>query len=213
MIKPLRRELRMRRVARSPKTLSRGALRRCALSRETGALTLSYVIIVPVFLIGIMTIVQASIWFLAKDSVLAAARHGADVARTSQPPPGNGAQAAISFATSSTSTFLNDVSASATVTNAKRTVRVTVTARIPSLVPDLTIKVREVVTAPIEKFVALGDPAVLARTGLTALAPAPSSHAFLGRKICAGSLPPFQRPVRPVVSSGVAESQPWLVRS
>ncbi len=103
----------MRRLAGSAKTLSRGALHRGALSegrsswrapsREAGALTLSYVIIVPVFLIGIMTVVQASIWYLARDSVLAAARHGADVARTSQPPPGSGAQAAISFATSATS--------------------------------------------------------------------------------------------------------------
>ena len=176
----------MRRVARSPKTLSRGALLKRALSREAGALTLSYVLIVPVFLIGIMTIVQASIWFLAKDSVLAAARHGADVARTSQPPPGSGAQAAISFATSSTSTFLSDVAASATVTNGRRTVRVSVSARIPSLVPGLKIGVREVVTAPIERFVALGDPAAEARTGL-------------GRPASAGP--------------GPVGSHPWLVRS
>jgi TadE-like protein len=192
-------------VARSLRTLSRG---------ETGALTLSYVLIVPVFLIGIMTIVQASIWYLAKDSVLAAARHGADVARTSQSPPGSGAQAAISFATSSTSTFLSDVRASATATNASTMVRVTVSARIPSLVPGLTIGVREVVTAPVEHFVALGDAAVPARTGsrtgLGALAPAPPSNAFSGRKICAGSLPPGQRPV---AGSGVAGSRPWLVRS
>lgn len=194
----------MRRVAR-PKTLSRGALLRGALllrrapSREAGALTLSYVLIVPVFLIGIMTIVQASIWFLAKDSVLAAARHGADVARTSQPPPGSGAQAAISFATSSTSTFLSDVAASATVTNGRRTVRISVSARIPSLVPGLKIGVREVVTAPIEHFVALGD-----------LAQVPRSNAFLGRKFCAGSLPPCPSPA---VGSGVSVTRSWLVRS
>jgi Flp pilus assembly protein TadG len=128
-------------------------------------LTLSYVIIVPVFLIGIMTVVQASIWYLAKDSVLAAARHGADVARTSQPPPGDGAQAAISFAKSSTSTFLSQVKASTNGTT-RAMVRITVTARIPSLVPGLPIRVSEVVTAPVERFVALGDQAVPAWTGL-----------------------------------------------
>jgi Flp pilus assembly protein TadG len=191
MIRPLRRDLRMRRVARSLRTLSRG---------ETGALTLSYVLIVPVFLIGIMTIVQASIWYLAKDSVLAAARHGADIARTSQPPPGSGAQAAIAFATSSTSTFPKDVRASATATNANTMVRVRVSARIPSLVPGLKLGVTEVVTAPVEHFVALGD----------AVVPAPQSNAILGRKICAGSLPPCQRPV---ADRGVAASRPGLVRS
>jgi len=169
MIRPIRRHPRTCRLAGSARTLSRGALLRGAPSRDAGALTLSYVIIVPVFLIGIMTVVQASIWYLAKDSVLAAARHGADVARTSQPPPGSGAQAAISFAKSSTSTFLSDVKASSKGTT-RTTVRITVTARIPSLVPGLPIKVSEVVTAPVERFVALGDVAgdvpALTRSGL-----------------------------------------------
>jgi Flp pilus assembly protein TadG len=127
-------------------------------------LTLSYVIIVPVFLIGIMTVVQASIWYLARDTVLAAARHGADVARTAQPPPGGGAQAAVSFATSATP-FLSDIAASTRGTTAAR-VRMTVRARIPSLVPGLVIRVHEVVTAPVEQFVALGDLTVSARAGL-----------------------------------------------
>jgi hypothetical protein len=130
-------------------------------------MTLSYVIIVPVFLIGIMTMVQASIWYLARESVLAAARHGADVARTSQPPPGSGAQAAVSFATSATSTFLSNVTASARGTTAT-TVRITVSARIPSMVPGLPIRVTEVVTAPVERFVALGDSAFLPGRGVTA---------------------------------------------
>jgi hypothetical protein len=85
-----------------------------------------------------------------------------------------------------------------------------VSARIPSLVPDLTIHVREVVTAPVERFVALDPGATPTRTGLAALDPMTRSNAFLGRKICAGSLPPCQRPVD---VSGLAESRPWLVRS
>src|SRR5215469_5974762 len=83
-----------------------------AQSREAGALTLSYVLVVPVFLLGIMTIVQASVWYLARETALAAARHGADVARTSKPPPGAGAQAAVVFARSAAPGFLNHVSAS-----------------------------------------------------------------------------------------------------
>ncbi|HET7014770.1 MAG TPA: TadE family protein [Streptosporangiaceae bacterium] len=182
MIRPIRRHPRTRRLAGSSKTLSRGG--------EAGAMTLSYVIIVPVFLVGIMVIVQMSIWYLARESVLAAARHGADVARTSQPPPGTGAQAAISFATSATTTFLRDVTASTRGTTAA-TVRITVSARIPSLVPGLTIRVREVVTAPVERFVALGNLSVPARAGL---APA-------------GAAGPA------AASWRAAASRPWLVRS
>jgi hypothetical protein len=173
-------------------------------------LTLSYVIIVPVFLVGIMTVVQVSIWYLARESVLAAARHGADVARTSQPPPGSGAQAAVSFATSATSTFLSNVRASAKGTN-RTTVRIAVSARIPSMVPGLTIRVREVVTAPVERFVALGDPAVPARTGI-------GRSALTGPVGAAGPAGPagpvgLAGAVDPAAGWGATGSRPWLVRS
>ncbi|HET9893564.1 MAG TPA: TadE family protein [Streptosporangiaceae bacterium] len=132
----------------------RSASWRPALKGEAGALTLSYVIIVPVFLFGIMVIVQAAYWYLGRETVLAAARHGADVARTAQPPPGQAAQAAMDFASSSAG-FLSHVSAS-TKGSSATTVRVSVSARIPTFVPDLAISVHEVVTAPVERFVALG---------------------------------------------------------
>ncbi len=131
--------------------------RRSVLSGEAGAFTLSYVILVPVFLIGIMTIVQASIWYLGRETVLAAARHGADVARTAQPPPGQGARAAMDFASSSSPGFLTHITAS-TKGSSATTVRITVSARIPTFVPDVAISVHEVVTAPVERFVALGAP-------------------------------------------------------
>jgi len=135
----------------------RSAHQQSALRGEAGAFTLSYVIIVPIFLIGIMTIVQASIWYLGRETVLAAARHGADVARTAQPPPGQGAQAAMDFASSSSPGFLTHITAS-TKGSSATTVRVSVSARIPTFVPDLAIDVHEVVTAPVERFVALGAP-------------------------------------------------------
>ena len=49
--------------------------------RDSGALPLSYVIIVPVFLLALMVITQAAMWFLARSAALAAARQGADAAR------------------------------------------------------------------------------------------------------------------------------------
>jgi Flp pilus assembly protein TadG len=123
--------------------------------RDRGALTLGYVIVMPVFLLAIMIIVQVSAWYLARETAIAAARHGADVARTAHPPPGSGAQAAVVFAQSAAPGFLLGPTASARGSTAT-TVRITVTGRAPSLVPGLVIRVSEVVTAPVERFVAAG---------------------------------------------------------
>jgi Flp pilus assembly protein TadG len=116
---------------------------------------LSYVLIVPVFLVGLMAIVQASVWYLANETMLAAARHGADVARTAQTPPGSGAEAAVQFAHSAIPGFISNVSATTRGSSAT-TVRMAVSGQITSFVPGWKIHVREVVTAPVEKFVALG---------------------------------------------------------
>lgn len=112
-------------------------------------------IVVPVFLLGIMTVVQASVWYLARETALAAAQHGADVARTSRQPPGPGAAAAVAFARSAAPGFLTQVSATARGSTAT-TVTISVSGRAPSLVPWKVIKITEVVTAPVERFVAFG---------------------------------------------------------
>ena len=83
-----------------------GRLERAVLRRDDGALTLSYVVLVPVFLAGIMVIVQACVWYLARETAIAAARQGADVARTAHPPPGGGAAAAVIFARKAAPGFL-----------------------------------------------------------------------------------------------------------
>lgn len=123
--------------------------------RDDGALTLGYMVILPVFLAGIMVIVQACVWYLARDTAIAAARQGADVARTAHPPPGRGAAAAVIFARHAAPGFLLGPSASAAGSSAA-TVRITVTGRVPSLVPGMVIRVSEVVTAPVERFTAAG---------------------------------------------------------
>lgn len=137
------------------RSVTGGSARRSSLRGDIGALTLSYVIVFPVFLVGIMTIVQVSVWYLARQAALAAARHGADVARTASPPPGSGAAAAVAFATSAASGVLLSPRASVRI-GADHTVTVTVTGRAPSLVPGLPLNVSEVVTAPVERFVATG---------------------------------------------------------
>jgi Flp pilus assembly protein TadG len=123
---------------------------------DRGALTLSYVIVMPVFLLSLMVIVQTAIWYLGRETALAAAQQGADVARTARQPPGAGAEAAVVFARSAAPGFLLVPSAS-TAGSSQETVRVTVTGRVPSLVPGMVIRVSEVVTAPVERFIAQGE--------------------------------------------------------
>jgi Flp pilus assembly protein TadG len=128
--------------------------RRHGRRRDSGALTLSYVIVMPAFLLSIVVIVQAAIWYLASETALAAARQGADVARTAGQPPDGGTGAAVAFARSAAPGFLLGPTASAAGSTAA-TVRIAVTGRVPSLVPGMVIRVSEVVTAPVERFVAL----------------------------------------------------------
>lgn len=131
--------------------------RSCHRPRDRGAITLSYVIVVPVFLLGIMTIVQASVWYLARETALAAAQHGADVARTPKSSLVAGRAAAVAFAKSAAPRFLTHVSVSS-IGSTLTTVKITVSGRAPSLVPWTPLTITEAVTAPVERFVALGEP-------------------------------------------------------
>ncbi len=118
---------------------------------DRGALTLSYVIIVPVFLAAVMVIVQTSLWYLARQSALAAARQGADAARVLNAPLGTGPSTALAFARSSASGYLLGPAASS-AGSSKFTVEVTVTGQAPSLVPGIVIRVSQVARAPVEQF-------------------------------------------------------------
>ncbi len=122
---------------------------------DDGALTLSYVLITPIFLTAILIIVQACVWYLARETAIAAARQGADVARTAHPPPGRGVQAAVLFARRAAPGFLLGPTASSAGSSAA-TVTIRVSGRVPSLVPGMVIRVSEVVTAPVEGFTAAG---------------------------------------------------------
>jgi Flp pilus assembly protein TadG len=118
---------------------------------DSGALTLSYVIIVPVFLMAVMVIAQASLWFLARQAALAAARQGANAARVAGALPGAGPSAALTFARSSASGYLLSPSATGAGSTAA-TIQIRVTGQVPSIVPGLVVRVTEAAQAPVEKF-------------------------------------------------------------
>jgi TadE-like protein len=118
---------------------------------DCGALTLSYVVILPFLLLLIMVLVQTSLWFLARQDALAAARQGADAARALDAPKGAGLAAALAFARQAGQGYLESPAANV-LTGANGTVSVTVTGRVPSFVPGLFVAVAETVQAPAEVF-------------------------------------------------------------
>jgi Flp pilus assembly protein TadG len=118
---------------------------------DKGALTLSYVIIVPVLLLALMMITQTALWYLARQAALAAARQGADAARAQRAQPADGPKAALAFARTAASGYLRDP-ASTDAGSSAQTVQITVTGAVPSFVPGLVIHVTEVARAPVERF-------------------------------------------------------------
>lgn len=118
---------------------------------DRGALTLSYVVIVPVFLLVVMAIAQTSLWYLARQAALAAARQGTDAARAQHAPLDAGPRAALAFARQSASGYLLSPAAT-TAGSGAATVEVTVRGQAPSLVPGIVIQVQQVARAPVEQF-------------------------------------------------------------
>ncbi len=130
-------------------TLLAGPLSR--MRQDAGALTLSYVIVLPCVLLFIMVMVQASFWFLARDAALAAARQGADAARAYGASASAGPAAAIAFARQAGDGYLLDPIAFARGSTA-RTISITVRGHVPSFVPGVVVKISETVQAPVEEF-------------------------------------------------------------
>ena len=96
-------------------------------------------------------IAQFALWFLAREAALAAARQGTDAARQFNAPRQAGPDTAVAFARRHGSGFLLSPAASA-AGSGQATVQITVTGEAPSLVPGLTVRVREVARAPVERF-------------------------------------------------------------
>jgi Flp pilus assembly protein TadG len=119
---------------------------------DSGALTLSYVIIFPAVLFAIMVIAQSALYYTAHNLALAAAQQGADVARAYNSTDGAGSAAALSLIRQDGSGMLASVD-QPVVTRTGTTVTVTVSGQAWSLVPGLPVTVNETVQEPIEQFV------------------------------------------------------------
>lgn len=141
----------MRRVQGRLREVSRPREATRLRDNDRGALTLSYVAVLPFVFLFIMVLIQASFWFLARDAALAAARQGADAARAMNAPRAAGPAAALAFARLAGQGYLQDPAASATGSTGV-TISITVSGHVPSFVPGLVVHVTETVHAPAEKF-------------------------------------------------------------
>jgi Flp pilus assembly protein TadG len=120
---------------------------------DCGALTLSYVAVLPFIFLFLMVLIQAAFWFLARDAAIAAARQGADAARALNAPLSAGPAAALSFARQAGQGYLLHPAASVTgIDGSGATISVTVSGHVPSFVPGLVVRVSETVQAPAEEF-------------------------------------------------------------
>src|SRR5262250_2937603 len=113
---------------------------------DRGALTLSYVTILPFVFVLIMVLIQASLWFLARSAALAAARQGTDAARAFQASRAAGPAAALAFARQAGQGYLDDPQATA-IGSTATTISITVSGHAPSFVPGLVVAVSENVQA------------------------------------------------------------------
>jgi Flp pilus assembly protein TadG len=118
---------------------------------DRGALTLSYVAVLP-FVFGlIMVLIQASLWFLARNAALAAARQGVDAARSFHGSRAAGPAAALAFARQAGQGYLENPQATA-AGSTNTTITITVSGHVPSFVPGMAVSVSETAQAPVEAF-------------------------------------------------------------
>jgi TadE-like protein len=140
--------------ARGGRARGRRGLRRGIRGRgDAGALILTYVIVVPVFMLAVMVIIQGAMWYLAREAALAAARQGVDAERVRGAAAGAGPRAALAFARTDASGYLLGPSATDRGSTAA-TIQIKVTGHVPTFVPGLAINITQVVRAPVEQFVA-----------------------------------------------------------
>lgn len=110
-------------------------------------------LIFPALLFALMLIIQFALWAHATSVAEAAAQDAAAVARRADGSQAGGAAAANKALATLGPKMLT--SRSVNVTRSATTASVTVTGQVVSLVPGVTLRVRETAEGPVERFVPL----------------------------------------------------------
>ncbi|WP_243719776.1 TadE family protein [Actinomadura sp. KC06] len=121
------------------------------LANDRGSITLETVIAVPVALLAVMLIINAALWYHARNTALAAAQEGVRTARAYGANPAQADATALAFARSNGEGFLQSPSVD-TSGSTTTTIVVRVRGTAVSLVPGLHLEVNQVARGPVERF-------------------------------------------------------------
>jgi Flp pilus assembly protein TadG len=134
----------------------RSTQRRARLRGDDGSTTVEMAILFPVLLILLMTIVQAGMWWHARNLALAAAEAGVQVARTTTGTSQSAQSAAVSYLERAGGSATTDATVQAEVTAELARVQVSATASRVLPVPGLEMRVSQTAQARREAFTTPG---------------------------------------------------------
>jgi Flp pilus assembly protein TadG len=122
---------------------------------DRGSAAVELVLLAPALLLVVLVLVQAALYLHARHVLLAAARHGARVARAAdQADPAGAGRAAALAAVGRLGPQLVSAPAVAVDRDAE-VAAVTLTGQAVSIVPGITLRIRQRSAGPVERFVPL----------------------------------------------------------
>ncbi|MGC0334954.1 Flp pilus assembly protein TadG [Streptomyces sp. SAI-170] len=125
-------------------------------SEDRGDTSIQMAIVFPLVLLATLAVVQASLWYYARQIALTAAREGATAARTYQSGPADGAAQARAVLARTAGDSLNGYSVSA-YSNGQR-VRVEVSGTALSMIPGVPgLGITQSASGPVERWTVPGE--------------------------------------------------------
>lgn len=118
--------------------------------RDAGALTLEFVITMPMLLLTLMAAVQLGLVAHAQSAAQAAADEGASLARAYDGSASQGKARAHEYVTRLAGSMFSNYQVSAD--RGAQTASVTITAQVTSLVPGWSPTIQRTSTGPVERF-------------------------------------------------------------
>ncbi|MFF0142597.1 TadE family protein [Streptomyces sp. NPDC005227] len=125
-------------------------------SEDRGDTSIQMAIVFPFVLLATIAVIQASMWYFARQIALTAAREGAAAARAYQAGPGDGAARARDVLARTAGDSLAGYTVSAGSDGQR--VRVLVSGTAMSMIPGVAgLQVRQSASGPVERFTTLGE--------------------------------------------------------
>lgn len=123
---------------------------------DRGDAAIQMAIVYPVVLLAAIAVIQASMWYYARQIALTAAREGVTAARAYQASPGDGAARAREVLGRTAGDSLRSVSVTAGSTGER--VRVEVSGRAQSMIPGLDgLTITQAASGPVERWTVPGE--------------------------------------------------------